>query len=1176
MGIARRRRPLRNLSAWLGAPILAPPRALPPAIRPSPILAGLIVLHYMLVKNQKLHEQFDAAASSSSHSGSNSVNSIFCGVSIFVDGYTVPSSQELRGYMLKHGGRFENYFSRHRVTHIICSNLPDSKIKNLRAFSGGLPVVKPIWVLDSVAANKLLSWIPYQLDQLATDSDNQPKLSAFFTSKNSGASGIANPVLHGHVLSEDDNRSLNRAADSSSSEGYASSEQADKCSNKVISEEPACSVESSCEGKGVELNESSPSDGRNSGLKNDFGTCQAFDSLCSNSRDNHNFSEASSSRTSLPPKQRHSTFADPNFVENYFKSSRLHFIGTWRNRYRKRFPSLSNEFRHKRYSLNTSAVNQKTSIIHIDMDCFFVSVVIRNHPELLDKPVAVCHSDNPRGTAEISSANYPARDHGVKAGMFVKDAKIRCPQLVIVPYDFGAYEKVADQFYDILHKHCNKVQAVSCDEAFLDVSESEVEDPKLLASVIRKEILENTGCTASAGIAGNMLMARLATKTAKPDGQCYIPTEEYLLKRVLSLALRYFQELVDGYLRTLPVKALPGIGHVLEEKLKKRQIKTCGDLRSITKESLQKDFGMKTGEMLWNYSRGVDHRLVGVIQESKSIGAEVNWGVRFTNPNDTRHFLTDLCKEVALRLQGCGVQGRSFTLKIKKRRSDAGEPVKYMGCGDCENLSHTITIPMATDDVDVLQRLAIQLFGYFHIDVKDIRGVGLQVSKLEGADDIKLGHKRNSILSWLVSTKVRDQNQTNGLSSHGVADTWRPSDGEVQGQPCSNITGSSVQTGGGLSSSEGGSPHTATLPPLQDLDVAVLECLPPEVVSEINDMYGGKLLGYISENKGKTVETNTICRAPPKSGEGVAVEEIESCPVHLVESNTDTKFIKFKSVFSPLEGMQSGEEAPPIPIPSVSATFSPNNLMPSSLSQVDCSVLQQLPDELKKDIIELLPQHREPEFVNGGSSNLIGNETEIAAYEVNELWTGSPPKWVDKFKVSSCGILNNFATMYQSRPGGCLSFVLQRMISEIHLSIEVDTDGLDDAVNWLCEIIKQYVDLKIASDIEEIYFCICLLRRYIQVYSGDMRRNHRRYIPRDDPYVAVGRQWAGSTQFDRRDSRFCEAEGRFLEYCNDLRSGFVAKLNKKMRNGYSKTFFVELVGKNVDQLWRDYKAKYGN
>ncbi|CAA0830956.1 DNA repair protein REV1, partial [Striga hermonthica] len=984
---------------------------------------------YMVVKNQKLHEQFNAAASSSSHSAPSSEISIFNEVSIFVDGYTVPSSQELRGYMLKYGGRFENYFSRKCVTHIICSNLPDSKIKNLRSFSGGLPVVKPSWVLDSVAANKLLNWIPYQLDQLVAENNNQSKLSAFFTPETSGASEAAGQLVDLAAVHENENQSLAAGL----SENSASLEAADRCNLGLNSEEPACSVESSIEVKGVELTGHLLFHEQNSDLKLKSSTSQASVSLNSNNLDKHDVSDASSSGTILPRNERHSTLADPNFVENYFKSSRLHFIGTWRNRYRKRFNSLSDCFRQKSSSLSTAAANEKNATIHIDMDCFFVSVVTRNHPELLDKPVAVCHSDNPRGTAEISSANYPARDHGVKAGMFVKDAKDRCPQLVIVPYDFGAYELVADQFYDILHKHCNKVQAVSCDEAFLDVSESEVGDPQLLASAIRKEIFETTGCTASAGIAGNMLMARLATKTAKPNGQCYIPFEE-----------------VDNYLQSLPVKALPGIGHVLEGKLKQKQIKTCGQLRLISKESLQKDFGMKTGEMLWKYSRGVDNRLVGVIQESKSVGAEVNWGVRFRNLNDTKHFLENLCKEVALRLRGCGVQGRAFTLKVKKKKSDAGEPIKYMGCGNCENLSHSITIPMATDEADVIKRLASQLFGditTFTLDVKDVRGVGLQVSKLESTDGSKLVHKTNSILPWLVPTSggVRDQIPIGGVSN--LSDAGQPS-----------TTRSYDGMGSGLSSSEAGGSLITSLPPLEDLDIVVLESLPPEVVSEMNDMYGGELLSYIFKAKNRSVKRKPCSTS--QSREGVPVEETEYPPAKTIDADKE---------------MELCVQAPTVHV--TMPSFSVDNLLPSSLSQVDCSVLKQLPDELRKDIIEHLPQHREQESAEGSSSYVIDKQTECAASELSDLWSGSPPKWVEMFERSKCTTLNSFVMIYRSVSGGVLSTLLQHMMSGLVQTVEVANSVSDDTMSWLCELFKQYVNLKIRTDVEEIYLCICLLKR---------------------------------------------------------------------------------------------------
>ncbi|XP_041994081.1 DNA repair protein REV1-like isoform X1 [Salvia splendens] len=1029
---------------------------------------------YMAVKNQKLQEQFAAAASSSSCSGSSSGN-IFSGVSIFVDGYTVPSSQELRGYMLKYGGRFENYFSRHRVTHIICSNLPDSKIKNLRSFSGGLPIVKPAWLLESVAANKLLSWTPYQLDQLAAENYNQAKLSSFFTLQYNEAPKIANNSV------DDSNNQLVIRKD----EGRASLEQAESCNeeeidllqlktDRVMSEGPSCSVESSCEVKGLEQSDCSPSDMKISDLEYRSSPCKATVTHCSNSLDNYNSCEASSSRNCLPTNQLHSTLSDPNFVENYFKSSRLHFIGTWRNRYRKKFPSLSSGITSGVSNLytvgssqKTGVANEKNVVIHIDMDCFFVSVVIRNRPELHGKPVAVCHSDNPRGTAEISSANYPAREYGVRAGMFVKDAKIRCPQLVIVPYDFRAYEMVADQFYDILHNHCNKVQAVSCDEAFLDVSDSKVGDYELLASIIRKEILNTTGCTASAGIAENMLMACLATRTAKPDGQFHIPPGK-----------------VDDYLYTLPVKALPGIGHVLEEKLKKKQIRICGQLRPIAKESLQKDFGMKTGEMLWNYSRGIDSRLVGLIQESKSIGADVNWGVRFNNANDVQHFLTSLCKEVALRLQGCGMQGRIFTLKIKKKKGDAGEPIKYMGHGDCENLSHTITIPMATDDVGVLQRLATQLFGHFHIDVEDIRGVALQVSKLEGAGDSRRGNKRNSILSWVSSTSAKEQNQNliSDLPKCGESDAWRPTNG-VLCQPGSSMKGSCIEMQTGLSSSETGIHNSTGIPPLQDLDVAVIESLPPDVVSEINEMYGGKLLGFISASKNKIINTN-IHDASTKSYEdsGVAVEDMGSLSgAHLLESNTVAT--------DKVMGCDKEED----PDLAASATFSRKDIMPSSLSQVDSSVFQELPEEFRKDIIEHLGHHQGAEFFKGAFSDVSDKQTEVESSDLSGLWVGNPPKWVKKFQISNCGLLTIFAEIYLSGSGGCLSSLLQCLMCRVFVLTGVGTDGFGNDVSWLDELFKQYIDLKITTDVEEIYVCICLLRRLtgrfeflLQVYNAIM------------------------------------------------------------------------------------------
>nr|XP_028965493.1 DNA repair protein REV1 isoform X11 [Malus domestica] len=992
---------------------------------------------YMVEKNRKLHNQFGTEASASSHSGSNTGNDIFRGVSIFVDGYTVPPNQELRGYMLHFGGQYENYFSRHRVTHIICSNLPDSKIKNLRSFSGGLPVVKPSWILDSVSANKLLSWVPYQLEQIAC---NQPLLSAFFSPKVIPDSGDPLRDAANQVTYESEVTSLVGAIveAATGSDVGGSTEHRGKISgesdnimfennNGEPGQVPYVSSEKDCE---VQIADMTTLDSEEHDSVKDELQCSTHQTSASDC------SYHLPSSSNVGSSRSHSTLGDSNFVENYFKSSRLHFIGTWRNRYRKRFPSSFKGFKNTEPNLSASTSFQKAAIIHIDMDCFFVSVVIRKRPEFKDRPVAVCHSDNPKGTAEISSANYPARNYGVKAGMFVRDAKAICPNLVIIPYDFEAYEEVADQFYDILHKHCNKVQAVSCDEAFLDVTDVEGVEPEVLASIVRKEIFETTGCSASAGIAINMLMARLATKTAKPDGQCYIPTEK-----------------VDDYLHQLPIKELPGIGHTLEQKLKKQNVQTCGQLRMISKDSLQKNFGMKTGEMLWNHSRGIDNRLVGVIQDSKSIGAEVNWGVRFKDLKDSQHFLSSLCKEVSLRLQGCGVLGRTFTLKIKKRSKDAGEPVKYMGCGECENLSHSVTVPAATDDVEVLQRIAKKLFGSFSIDVKEIRGIGLQVSKLESTDTSKqgAGFGIKSLKSWLTSASRSTEKKSNfhsisrvkvniAFTADYLTDCEDRRSGGTSGPVGNDSHGIQTPVLNSLTSGEPSLDQVSEPPPLCHLDLGVIESLPPELFTELNGIYGGKLVDYVAKNK----RENSSATVPHEQ-------------VH---------------------GARIGVERPLL-----------NDVVPKNETSVEI----RLPAHRKNDVsssASLGPPAEKPLELLGPSNKDHSGPSDPALN--HKLWIGSPPGWVDEFKYSKCMVLNVFAELYyKSGSSQNLSTILRNTILESQHPPDPSSDSWIEAVYSFSELLREYINLKIDSDIEEIYVCFRLLRRFtmksklfLQVYNN--------------------------------------------------------------------------------------------
>ncbi|MFQ6649298.1 hypothetical protein Gotur_022706 [Gossypium turneri] len=1045
-----------------------------------------------------------------------------------------------------------------------------------RSFSSGLPVVKPMWILDSVAANKLLSWVPYQLDQLA---NNQPTLSAFFTTKCNPADEGAFTNAICEVKHENEVLCLKDASkDASFSEAGNSFERRKQATeendelmyentDKTVIDGPSNSY--SEEPEEVKVVEQSNLQEEDESMANDrLQACpeQSSSSVSSRCFDNHGIRGSPTSTVIGPSKHRHSTLGDPNFVENYFK---LYTAGS---------------FNYCRIqgciSLEPGEIDIVTVFLVCQMDLqslirmsllvlkrLPLSILTWSHPELNDKPVAVCHSDNPKGTAEISSANYTARDYGIKAGMFVRDAKSLCPQLVILPYNFEAYEevnhqlgmqfccytcideeecrgslisllllssfitsisaflfllnggcacqrgndmtkvvmdgnckkedlelvdltknKVADQFYNILHKHCNRVQAVSCDEAFLDVTDLEGKDPQLLASAIRKEISEATGCTASAGIAENMLMARLATRTAKPNGQCYIHPER-----------------VDEYLDQLPIKVLPGIGHVLAEKLKNKNVRTCGELRLISKDSLQKYFGIKTGEMLWNYSRGMDNRLVGMIQESKSVGAEVNWGVRFRDLQHAQRFLLDLCKEVSLRLQGCGVQGRTFTLKIKKRRKDAGEPAKFMGCGDCENLSHSTTVPLATDDIEVLQRISKQLFGSFHIDVKDIRGVGLQVSRLESADTSRQAPERNSLKSWLMSASASSKQRfdINRIAKECV-DSEGKSVGGNSGVLCIASVENSVHETNNAPNGEGGSNQSSSVPPLCHLDMGVVENLPSELLSELNEIYDGKLVELITKRKVQgDKSTGSACFFPPEPAQ-VAVEEAErsrnSASVSLRRTALEMK--DTQHILEELR-MVPDSEARPDSVAISTAGLENNDLVPSSLSQVDTSVLQQLPEDLRADIFEALPAHRMPEGTALGprTDNMhppLGIKTATDNQPgstdsglSNNLWIGDPPLWVDKFKVSKLSTLNFFVDMYyKANSAQSLSSILQCIIAESLHPLNARCDAWNEAIHSFSVLLMNYIKLKIVVDIEEIYVCFRLLRRlstksqfFLEVYN---------------------------------------------------------------------------------------------
>ncbi|KAK9367838.1 hypothetical protein V1509DRAFT_625497 [Lipomyces kononenkoae] len=429
-------------------------------------------------------------------------------------------------------------------------------------------------------------------------------------------------------------------------------------------------------------------------------------------------SEDHNSALLVNPNTWKSTVLNPEFLKTYYGQSRLHHLSMWKANLKLKFQNqISASCRPPPKRPSDSRV-----IFHVDFDCFFASIALRKRPQYADKPICIGHGGNQN--SEVSSCNYIARDFGVRNGMWMRRAKELCPELICLPYEFDAYEEASSCMYSVLiDVGADKIEAVSIDEALIDVSslcwspnDDEIQMKSHdLAKSIRNKVFELTQCHVSVGIGGNILQAKLATKWAKPAGQHRVRPNEIM-------------QLIHG----LPVEDLPGIGYSIGAQLKDRfDIEKTGDILTIPKPILQSVVGGKNGDKLYSYAHGEDAREVGEISVRKSVSAEVNWGVRFATKEQVDTFLGSLAGELSSRLANLNMIGSNITLKIYRRAENAPlEPAKYLGCGECDAFSRSYTGASPTCDPSDISRIAIWLLGKLQIPVGDIRGVGLQMTKL--------------------------------------------------------------------------------------------------------------------------------------------------------------------------------------------------------------------------------------------------------------------------------------------------------------------------------------------------------------------------------------------------------------------------------------------------------------
>ena len=243
-------------------------------------------------------------------------------------------------------------------------------------------------------------------------------------------------------------------------------------------------------------------------------------------------------------------------------------------------------------------------IIHCDCDCFYASVEMRDDPSLRGRPLAVGGRAEQRGV--IATCNYEARRYGIHSAMATAQAVKLCPDLILIPPNMEKYRVASRQIMDIYRDYTDLVEPLSLDEAYLDVTNSPhcKGSATLIAQEIRRRIHETVGITASAGVAPNKFVAKIASDWNKPDGLFLVRPDE-----------------VDAFVAVLPVKKLFGVGKVTAAKLHRLGAQTCGDLRDWNMDKLQQHFG-SFGARLYDLCRGIDYRDVDPVRERKSISTE--------------------------------------------------------------------------------------------------------------------------------------------------------------------------------------------------------------------------------------------------------------------------------------------------------------------------------------------------------------------------------------------------------------------------------------------------------------------------------------------------------------------------------------------------------------------------
>jgi DNA polymerase-4 len=339
------------------------------------------------------------------------------------------------------------------------------------------------------------------------------------------------------------------------------------------------------------------------------------------------------------------------------------------------------------------------SILHVDMDAFFAAIEQRDHPDLRGRPVIVgADPKGGRGRGVVSTASYEARRFGVVSAMPISQAWRACPNGVYLPPDMERYVRESRRVMDILRGFTDRVEPVSIDEAFLDVTASEraLGRGEKVARRLKDEIRDKTALTASVGVATSKLVAKVASDMRKPDGLVVVaPGEE------------------EAFLAPLPVRRLWGVGPRMEERLARLGVVTLGDLAALDPDRLERRLGTH-GHDLQLLARGIDEREVHAeSEEAKSIGQEHTFGTDTADSERLRALLLDLADGVGARLRAHGLKARTLTLKYRDE--------------SFHTTTHARTLPAGLDSGNDIFEVVSALFAEVHRGRK-VRLLGVYAS----------------------------------------------------------------------------------------------------------------------------------------------------------------------------------------------------------------------------------------------------------------------------------------------------------------------------------------------------------------------------------------------------------------------------------------------------------------